>query len=985
MQNAHVIDLSRSYIPIDPESFYENMGFTGQEDSPERLLQIVPFEGYNFLPTIYGYKSYFNTDTKLDITAFSEKVQHLLLFQTSSLKSHLIALAETGAYFTDPQTQGSSWTRLYTTGTSTDLWSFCVLENDLYLYRQGASTICKVPYNGTIAAPGLTNITPSFLNMAAQMGIFRANGRMGMWDSANTISWSSLFDYTDFTPSISTLAANVLFNDILGKIITVRSFGDGFIIYSTKNIVGAEFDTGGSILFRAKNLAEAAGIWDPRQVCGGASDIEQYAYTNSGIKHITGNMQVENVFVSVFDFLKECRDPVFVNFINGRFLFLSTPNPDFLYGKVTYNLQTVSSYTIRFLENGIILSSTLPTTVDGRNLADDIVDQIQVEKEDEGLYSRWTASGSTMLSGRTPTSMNPYVLDDPFIPGDENDYLGNTTPLMTQAQLEAIRDSINPTFVSPHSVNDSTPFSKDLGWTRNNKGVADTALTRFKTRQNKEWDEYTILAGNLYLAVNAIAVTSTSTLYSTKFYYLLQNAINDTPSPISATYTKIGEFPISGPDPVETFTNSNTYNATWKYEKTFNAGAEVQFSNNARTYDYKIYLTATCYDQLGTYDAYADLGPNYPGNTNPPGGTVYTVNNDSGFNIDLNMPYTIVDPYDISTINSALATLAPIANSYFINNYYSTIFIFPSTLDFADYNGNNLETNCPLIRVDTLYNDGFITYVGIYKVGTWELRGYSISCGYNERWGIHEISYKSIKAIPTSISPTIKSTAVGDQDCLDWCNYLIYNPNPIFPYATGALTIPLSIPATPSTLPPFASYTYPGATFLLQNGALGPAYPTMLGSLVYDTHLQKWGKQKNTFYALLDYTPVNSTVEKTISFTNVGMDAGLITTNGKVKLFATNCTDSFIRYGKIGFNRQGFSNIEEICCVFKEPFTGDIKVECSIDGRNLQASLLQQESFSGEGYCRVYPQYAGRWYTISVTGTFDIRSMYVTGSNAGWR
>ena len=71
MQQAHVIDLSRSYIPVDPESFYENMGFTGQEDAPERLLQIVPFEGYNFLPTMYGYKSYFDTTSKLNITTLS--------------------------------------------------------------------------------------------------------------------------------------------------------------------------------------------------------------------------------------------------------------------------------------------------------------------------------------------------------------------------------------------------------------------------------------------------------------------------------------------------------------------------------------------------------------------------------------------------------------------------------------------------------------------------------------------------------------------------------------------------------------------------------------------------------------------------------------------------------------------------------------------------------------------------------------------------
>ena len=985
MQQAHVIDLSRSYIPVDPESFYENMGFTGQEDAPERLLQIVPFEGYNFLPTMYGYKSYFDTTSKLNITAFSEKVQYLLLFQTSSLKSHLIALAETGAYFTDPQTASSAWTRLYTAGTSTDLWSFCVIENNLYLYRQGAASIAKVPYTGTIASPGLTSITPSFLTMAGQMGIFRANGRLGMWDSANSISWSSLFDFTDFTPSISTLAANVIFNDILGKIITVRSFGDGFIIYSTKNIVGAEFDTGGSILFRARNLAESAGIWDPRQVCSGSTDIEHYVYTNSGIKRVSGNLQVENIFPSVFDFLKESRDPVFLNLINGRYLFLSTPDPSFIYGKVTYNLQTVSSYTIRFLQNGASVSTTLPTTVNGKNLLDDIFDDITYQKSDEGLYTQWTATGSVMVSSRIPSSMNPFELDDPSTVDDDHPYVGNTTPLMSMNDLIAIRDSVNPTFVSPHSLDDS-PVFKQLGWTNGSQGLTDTALTRFKNRQNLEWYEYTNLANNLSIMINGISPSSTTILYGSTLYASFSNVVAATPADITGTYTKIGEFPVSGPDPVETFTGVGSYNAGWEYTKTFNAGKEVQHSNNARTYTRQYYLAGRFLDGLKISPSGIGLyTPSFPGHTNPIGTNRYEPWIDTSHTRDANIPYRVTDPY-LPIFHTDEAILLPLVKTYFENNYYNTIFTFPPTLDFARVDGSRLFSDCPFLRaeVSTPYSDTVI-YAGIYQVDNEEIVGWYMFALLVIGYGIHETSYKSLRTVDTAISPAVVSTATADQDCLDWCNYLTYNPNTRFPYATGAQTIPLTVPPSVSTLPPYASYTYPGATFLLQNGSAGPAYPTMVGSLVYDTHLQKWGKQKNSFYTLLDYTPVNSTVEKTVSFTNVGMDAGIITTDGKVKLFGTNCATSFIRYGKFGFNRQGFSNIEEICLNFKEPFTGSIDVECSIDGRNLQASLLQSESFSGEGYCRVYPSYAGRWYTVSIKGIFDIRSMYVTGNNAGWR
>ena len=80
--------------------------------------------------------------------------------------------------------------------------------------------------------------------MSDRWGIFRANGRLGFWDSANSISWSSLFDKADFTPAIETLAGNVTFNDVLGRIVSIKASGSGFVIYSTKNIVGAAYSTG---------------------------------------------------------------------------------------------------------------------------------------------------------------------------------------------------------------------------------------------------------------------------------------------------------------------------------------------------------------------------------------------------------------------------------------------------------------------------------------------------------------------------------------------------------------------------------------------------------------------------------------------------------------------------------------------------------------------------------------------------------------------
>jgi hypothetical protein len=1010
MRKAQVIDLTRSYVPVDPESFYENMMITGQEDSPERLLQIVPYEGYNFLPAVYGYKSFFDTSSKLDVDQITGvKVSHIFLFQLSNYTSHLIALAEDGAYFCDPQTSSAAWTRLYTAGTSASLWTYCVIENNLYIYRQGASSVCKVPYTGTIAAPGLVSITPSYLTMAGQMGIFRANGRLGFWDSSNVITWTSLFDFTDATPSISTLAASVLFNDILGKIVSVRSFGDGFVIYSTKNIVGAEFDTQGSILFRARALAESAGIWDSRQCCVGSTDIEQYAYTNTGIKRIHGNMQVENIFPSVFDLLKESRDPVFVNLINGRFLFLSTPDSTYIYNKTTHAVTGITSLTIRFLSNGNEVTDVndLPDSINGLDLSDDLKQQVVLLNEDVGLYTQWNASGAVMVSGRDPSSMDPYVLDDPSTPDDDYPYTENRTALMTTAELIAIRDATTPVFVSPMNIDESTPLALDLGWQRSvSKGAIDIPLSRFKERQEKEFTEYYANVTDLAAVITGLGSSETKTRHTNTDYAEYSAATTATPSDIALAWTKIGDIYQGGSATQETFTGVGTNSPTWKYEKTFTNGYDIEHGIQTDYYLRRIYFGVIVEGYVDTQLVINTTVHTleYTGHPNTAQQTIttrvsgWTANEivdgkldavaggwfTSTFDVDTDGSFpTEVAPTeasDLTIISTMLNTMKPIAQGWTISPP-SSIWITPHWDTAGTYAAECLYTR-------TEVNDfGTVAYYQLPFVAPfdYEIMGWAANYSITYGWGIHKTVTKQLRSTYNASMTPVKAKAQASQRNIEWCNYLIDNPNSSYPYDTNDLIIPLTISSTPSNLPPYVSYTYPGATFNLQNGALGAAYPTLVGSFVYDTQLQKWGKQKNDFYALLDYTPVNSTVEKLISFTNLGMDAGIITTDGWVKLFGWQCSDSFIRYGKIGLNRQGFSNIDEIGFNFREPFTGEITIDYSIDGRNIQASLQQVETFLGEGYVTVYPAYAGRWYTVGISGTFDIRSMSLAAMAAGMR
>jgi hypothetical protein len=249
-QRAQVIDITKSYLPGDPNTYVQSLVNTDREDGEEKTLPVLPYEGYNFLPTAQGYKSYFGTNLVLDIEGLNKNVQFILSFQLSNYKTRLVALCADGIWVCDANVADSTWTHSITltdTPSVFEEWTWCVLENTLYMYRQGQASAWKTGESAgelTIATH-----TPTFLNMAGQMGIFKAGLRLGFWDSANSVSWSSNLDLTDFTPSIETLAGNSIFGDIVGRIITIRAHGEGFIVYSTRSVVGVNFDTTGNLLW----------------------------------------------------------------------------------------------------------------------------------------------------------------------------------------------------------------------------------------------------------------------------------------------------------------------------------------------------------------------------------------------------------------------------------------------------------------------------------------------------------------------------------------------------------------------------------------------------------------------------------------------------------------------------------------------------------------------------------------------------------------
>ncbi len=1000
MLKEQIIDVTRSFLVTDPEAFYENQMVSQREDSPEKMLPIVAYEGYNFLPTLYGYRSYFDVASKLDIGSLASRCDRIVLYQFANYQNILVALCEDGIWTNSGGTAAEAWTQRVTLsvpGVGSYLeWTFCVIENTLYMYRQGGGSVYTVkPTSYSLGNP-VENFAPSFLNMSGQMGIFRANGRLGFWDSANSVSWSSLFSFSDFTPSVETLAGFATFNDILGRIVTIKSHGSGFIIYSTKNIVGVSYEATGSVLFSARTIAEVAGIWTSKQVCSGAVDTEQFAYTNTGIKHISAGFKIEDIFPGVYDFLKESREPVYMDFLNGRYLFLSLIDPDYVSGKVSFSVLASGTLTLRLLYNDGEVTSTemVPEEVDGIPLDDFLESELRSDLKD-GLLTQWAISGSKMIPGRV-SSMNPFILDDPTTPDEEGVYVENTDPIFTVEQLEAARDTVS--LANPVSIDNAVPSSLDMGWRKATAvGLPDAGLTRLKGRQNQEWNE---TEQRLEEMEDMIAVLGENISAETDLpgEYASQGlAISSCPADTINVYTDLCTIPYSSTLPdVETFSGGNS----WEYKRILDTGIKVRQKRD------KHHLQRICY--------YGRVRTNWTSNG------VFGYGDDRNFFIPDTPSILQANAVGSSvvataaglTYDSALGiashngvnTLDVIANLYSSHEAHAlSIIPAPATLDVTAGGGPGVGQSGTLVFarmdralniIDTIYTipdeyrsrlGGGPTEVIIGRYAYYVTDTLSDIEGEPYAWKNTYYTQDSLSS--THVTIATESKATGSQENLTWAVYTTENPPEGFDWATNdrEYTFDGFDTATGSLLPNSLTVTYPGATFLLQNATTAPIYPDFAGALVYDLPLQKWGKAKCTYRCLMDYSPINSNVEQVIDYTNFGLTAGLLASDGFLRLFSANCTDSFIRYGKLAFSRIGYTYPEELVINFRLPFSGSIQTDVSMDGRSIHAALQETTAFTGVGTAKVYPSYSGQWHTFAVSGNFDIRSISYTGRVSGIR
>ena len=576
-QAAKIIDITQSYVPIDPATYPVPLHGTRKEDTPIDTAPIVAYQGWNFLPTGYGYKSYFGTADRFASTPLTSRVNKIFIVQSATYDNTLVALCEDGIWLN----YGSSWFHSKVLTFDSDFtkeWTYAVVGTEVYCYRAQNPILYRI-YLGSLGSPeavpgynytdtanpinpnfvtalstgagaalpvGLyqiklavrnaageisqfltieitlaqaavdiqllfphvpdsdyvlyyvapdnsismslvlgnndfgtvqlslvsfvpmadfvsentlvEEITPTFLNMEGQQGIFAAGMRLAFWDSANSIAWSSIDDAGDYTPSIQTLAGSAIFSQVVGRITHVLPHGDGFIIYSAKSIVLVRQDESATFLWDPTQLVEGAGVAYPMQVTASYPNLKHFAFTNIGIAEIEEG-RLKWIVPELYDTLKNMDSPVYLQVVQGRYLFFQIIDDGFLFNRVVFTTGYVPSETFT-LTTTPLAEDLFNAYVSGGAGLQDVLANLASNRYDQGPAR--VANGRLADDEDSPWYRSEYDLILPNNPPSEIETWEATTCTQTLEMIPSISYDEDGWLNPPTTTLEKTSFTDIL-------------------------------------------------------------------------------------------------------------------------------------------------------------------------------------------------------------------------------------------------------------------------------------------------------------------------------------------------------------------------------------------------------------------------------------------------------------------------------------------------------------------------------------------
>jgi len=986
-QETKIIDIRRSYIPIDPNAFPPTDHDTEAEDKPEPRIPIVAYDGYNFMPTPQGYSSFFGINSTLGISSLvtsggTGKVDDLFMIQTNQLQNILVALCDDGIWTKSASSSGN-WTHVITLSPPASglhlQWSKCVIENVIYIYRQGNASVYQAgPANGYI----FTGFVPSTINMAGQLGIFKAGGRLGFWDSENSTAWAALGEPTDATPDTKTLAGSTIFQDIVGKIVVVLQHGNGFIIYCTKSIVLVTRNLNSPLIWAGQSIFNSNGISYREEVCFAEPDTKHYAFTTQGVVEIV-NGKVEFVIPEVATYLKEKRQPVYIKILNGRYLFFPILNPYYFVGIAHFITESFSAQVFTFQTASRIIEDY----ESGNGNACGVFNTINGSQDTIYIFDilGFTAYNQANSSASVPIFEDHLSINIPIadmeafkatgVGGFGNaDYFDNTgftlggIPKITSGN-ESFIPTKGPSLVSAYpgtrpiehiEANENSFYWKqDWAWFYEQRLFDSwkTAISR-KVHDNVFKDDGVVYDDNEIPATVSSATTPFITgpfidlsffSESNKYYGLsasrksawlqrsLTRGISVKVNQIIDTNTENSvEMPWAKDDLADPGHPDLTY-------PTF-ATEALLMTGQAAVAAHLVTLGFTTVVFV-RYENQGEFG--YP--INPRSVRMQFTSDQGGIAI----PYFPYDP--VADVTLGLVDADMIDNVLTVNT--------------PVWRANNTRLQ-KFSKPEFVYNDYAVCTVK--NLGFTKIKGH----GHYTLLGAFVIDDSTPEAADYIDQCTLNPTKRNQP-------FLLGRPTNNDSLSCGDATT--TIDGETYTYPP-STVVIPGGTILLQEGSIEPIYSTFLGAFVYDTQYKKWGKMKQNYKQMLDYFPVNNVAgDAPIPYDTFLPKCAILLESGSIALFDQFPTDSRIIFGKVGMYRKGFTDCQEVRIQNRTPLSGSVTVEGSLDGKNVESSITHTQLFADATQVTANYGLSARWFNIIVEGNYDITAMEMRITKKGKR
>jgi len=310
------------FVPQLDSAPRQNRGFTGTDDSVDfNLAQIL--YGENFMPIGEGVRSV-GYESVVGATVNNDFDQ-IFPLRDSEENTVLYSPARGQNYVYDDV--ASAWT----TDPYADVWAPTVLAAGLdpadssvtYSYVDGKTFVCYSRLKSNAGSPtdmsimqwnestkALVPATTILANVpfaAGEIdGISASNGFLLMW-SGLSVAWApyngTAFDFQPFNNGAFTGAGNQIPEDVKGKITALIAVPGGFIIFTARNAVAANYYAQSlSAPWVFREISGAGGIEDYEQATVYSSMGEVYAYTTAGMQKISLN-SAETVYPEISDFI----------------------------------------------------------------------------------------------------------------------------------------------------------------------------------------------------------------------------------------------------------------------------------------------------------------------------------------------------------------------------------------------------------------------------------------------------------------------------------------------------------------------------------------------------------------------------------------------------------------------------------------------------------------------------------------------------------